>query len=227
VRRRRRELVVAGAAAVALWAPAVAPGHALVKPSASRPADSQLYTLTVPNERDVPTVEVALKVPANVENVVVENAPGWTTRIVRAGGRIDVIRFTGGSIAPDFFASFRLIARNPVEEGELVWAVTQRYAGGEVVGWTGPPDSDTPAPRTRITESAPATDVLDVAGGSTGDAETEAGAPAETTVTATTSEPSAAAESEDGGDTLPVVLSVVALLVALAALAAALRTRRP
>ena len=68
------------------------------------------------------------KIPAGVEYVVVENTPGWTARVVRANGRIDVIRFTG-SIAPDFFASFRLIARNPVEEGELVWAVTQRYAG--------------------------------------------------------------------------------------------------
>ena len=171
-------------------------------------------------------MEVALKVPANVENVVVENTPGWTTRVVRAGGRIDVIRFTGGSIAPDFFASFRLIARNPVEEGELVWAVTQRYAGGEVVGWTGPPDSDTPAPRTQVTESAPATDVLDLAEGSTG-GETETGTETETTPTATAAEPSAAAESDDeGSDTLLLVVSVAALLVGLTALAVALRGRR-
>ena len=179
MRRRRRELAVVCAAAVALWAPAAAQAHALVKPSASRPADSQLYTLTVPNERDVPTVEVALKIPAGIDSVVVESTPGWKTQIERTNDRVDVVRFTG-SLAPDFFVTFRFIARNPVEEGTLVWAVTQRYAGGEVVGWTGPPDSDTPAPRTCVSESAPATDVLDVTSGSTGEVPA-----AETTTTET------------------------------------------
>ena len=117
VRRRRRELAVVCAAAVALWAPAAAQAHALVKPSASRPADSQLYTLTVPNERDVPTVEVALKIPAGIDSVVVESTPGWKTQIERTNDRVDVVRFTG-SLAPDFFATFRFIARNPVEEGD-------------------------------------------------------------------------------------------------------------
>ena len=195
----------------------------LVKPSASRPADSQLYTMTVPNERDVPTVEVALKIPAGIDSVVVESIPGWKAQIVRQADRIDVIRFTG-SLPPDSFATFRFIARNPVEEGELVWAVTQRYAGGETVGWTGPADSDTPAPRTEITESAPATDVLDVASGSTADPGTATETTA--TVTAAPEEAEAAAESnEEGGDTLPTVLSIVALLVALAALATTLRRR--
>ena len=196
----------------------------LVKPSASRPADSQLYTMTVPNEREVPTVEVALKIPAGIDSVVVESVAGWKAQLVRQADRIDVIRFTG-SLPPDSFVTFRFIARNPVEEGELVWATTQRYAGGEVVGWTGPADSDTPAPRTTISESAPAADVLDVASGSTADP----GTTTETTATETVAaeEAAAATESDDeGGDTLPTVLSIVALLAALAALALTLRRRR-
>ena len=39
--------------------------------------------------------------------------------------------------------------------------------------WGGPPDSETPAARTTISESAPATDVLDVTSGSTGAGGTE------------------------------------------------------
>jgi uncharacterized protein YcnI len=201
----------------------------LVQPSASRPADSQLYTMTVPNERDVPTVEVALKIPAGVESVIVEDAPGWDVQVVRANDRIDVIRFTG-SIRPDFFATFRFIARNPVEEGELVWAATQRYAGGEVVSWTGEPDSDTPAARTEISESAPATDVLDTTSGSTGSGTEPGTGTTETTATETTESPeeeaAAAADDDEGGDTLPIVLSIAALLVALAALALTLRRRQ-
>jgi uncharacterized protein YcnI len=153
------------AAACALAAPAAASAHALITPSSSRPAESVYYTLKVPNERDVATVEVALKVPEGIDFVVVENTAGWEAQVVRANDRIDVVRWTGGTIEPDFFATFHFIARNPVLEGELVWPVTQRYAGGELVSWTGAADSETPAPRTDITESAPPADGADVQGG--------------------------------------------------------------
>ena len=86
--------------------------------------------------------------------------------------------------------------------------MTQRYAGGEVVGWTGPPDSDTPAPRTQISESAPATDVLDVAAGSTGAGGAETAPDRDDADGDRAAEASApAAETDEGGDTLPLVLS--------------------
>ncbi len=37
------------------------------------------------------------------------------------------------------------------EDATIAWPVTQTYAGGEVVEWAGPEDSDTPASVTRVT----------------------------------------------------------------------------
>jgi uncharacterized protein YcnI len=212
--------VAALAAAAALAAPAAASAHALITPAASRPAESVLYTLRVPNERDVATVEVALKIPEGIDFVVVENTPGWEAQVVRANDRIDVVRWTGGAIEPDFFQTFHFIARNPVLEGELVWPVTQRYAGGEVVSWTGAADSETPAPRTDVSESAPPADGADVQGGGSGGSsggtgteppatetvppETDTG-PAETETEATETEET----SETGAGDEPVVTAAM------------------
>jgi MYXO-CTERM domain-containing protein len=212
VHRRRRQLALAGVAALALLAPAAAGAHARIEPETALPGAFQLYTMTVPTERDVPTVEVALKVPAGIETISVETTPGWKAVIVRKGGKPDVVRWTGGSIPPDFFGVFRFIARNPVAEGELVWPVTQRYQGGEVVSWTGPADSETPAPRVEISEPG---------GGQAGATETAAETAGETETTAA---PTTAA-SDDGGDTVPIVLSIAALVLAAAALALAVRRR--
>ena len=66
---------VAAALLVSVWAPASAAAHAVVQPSASRPADLQRYTLTVPNERGVPTISVKLQVPDGIDFFLVENHP--------------------------------------------------------------------------------------------------------------------------------------------------------
>ena len=162
----RRIAAVVAAAALAGVIPAGAAAHAIVTPAASRPAELQQYAITVPTELpDQATVEVDVKVPDGVGFLLVEDAPGWRVVVERRADRIDVVRYTGGSIPPDGYATFRLIARNPVQEGELVWKVKQVYAKGRVVLWAGDPGSDTPASRTRISESAPADGVIDVVGG--------------------------------------------------------------
>jgi uncharacterized protein YcnI len=157
-------VLVACLACVAIAAP-LASAHSIVLPSASRPADFQQYTVTVPTERDVPTVEIDLKIPEGIGFLIVEEAPGWKTQVIRRNDRIDEIRWTGSEIPPDYYASFRFIARNPVAEGEITWRIVQRYKGGEAVRWIGGPDSDEPAARTTITESAVPVDVVDTVSG--------------------------------------------------------------
>ena len=46
-------------------------------------------------------------------------------KVERKNDRIDVVRWTG-SAPPDQFAEFRLIARNPILEGDLSWKITRR-----------------------------------------------------------------------------------------------------
>jgi hypothetical protein len=100
----------------------------------------------------------------------------------------------------------------PVREGTIAWDVEQSYRGGEVVKWTGPPGSDTPASRTEITESAVPVDTLDVVSGTT------AAAPPLGSASAGTSE---------GHDKLALVLSLVAIGLALVAVLFSLLRGRP
>ncbi len=198
--------------ALAAILPSAASGHAIVRPAASRPADLQLYTVTVPTEREVPTVEIDLKIPEGISFLLVQEAPGWKTDVVKKDGRIDEIRWSGSEIAPEHFASFRFIARNPVTEGDIDWRIVQRYAGGEAVRWIGGPDSESPASRTSISESAVPVDVLDIVSGR---------------ATASPSDTSdGGGSSDDGESTLALAIAIggaVAALVALALALAALR----
>ena len=199
-RRRRLGLAVVVAALAAAVVVPFAGAHAVVLPAASRPADFQQYTLTVPTERDdASTVEIDLKVPEGIGFLLAQNVPGWESKVIRRNDRIDEIRWTGGEIAPDHYATFRMIARNPVQEGVLVWRVLQKYDDGDVVRWIGPPDSDEPAARTTISEQAVPVDTLDVSSGKT-------------------ASPTAAASSDetDGGgrDGLTLTIAIVAAVLA-------------
>jgi uncharacterized protein YcnI len=211
---RRALPAVFAACALCALAPA-AHGHAVVQPTASRPAEQQVYTLTVPNERDTDVVSVSLQVPPDIDSVLVEEKPGWDVRLQREGDRVAVVRWSGGRIAGDQYDAFRFIARNPVRAGELEWKVIQRYTDA-TDRWIGPPDSEAPAARTTISEQATPVDVIN----------TEGSEPASEGSSGET----AAAGGDGGGDgdsnTVPIVLGVVALVAALAALGVALASRR-
>lgn len=212
-------VVRGGLAALALTAvgAGTASAHVTVQPASSRPADLQVYRLVVPNEREVATVGVDVQVPAGVDFALIEEAAGWRTEVVRKGGRIVQLRWSGGRIEPDGFRTFHFIARNPVRQQTVAWKALQRYAGRDVVRWIGGPDSETPASRTRISESAVPQDVVSVHGE---DVPTAAAAAAPAAV-------ARAADEDDGErDALTLGLVIVALVVALAALASARLTQR-
>jgi len=190
-------------------------GHAVVQPTASRPAEQQVYTLTVPNERDSDVVAVSLQVPPDIDSLLVEEKPGWDARLQREGDRVAVVRWSGGRIAGDQYDTFRFIARNPVQAGELEWKVIQRYTDA-TDRWIGPPDSEQPAARTELSESATPVDAIN----------TEEGAAASQE---TSGEPAVSGGDGGGGedsDTVPIVIAIVALVAALAALGVALASRR-
>jgi uncharacterized protein YcnI len=200
--------------ALCVFAPG-AYGHAVVQPTSSRPAEQQIYTLTVPNERDSDVVSVSLQVPPDVDSLLVEEKPGWNVRLEREGDRVAVVRWSGGRIAGDQYDAFRFIARNPVQTGELEWKVVQQYTDA-TDRWIGPPDSEQPAARTTISESATPVDAINTEEAGTADKEAS-GEPAAST-------------GDGGGDgdsnTVPIVIGVVALVAALAALGMALASRR-
>ena len=204
------------AAAAGVLAPAAA-AHSIVLPFSSRPADLQLYTVIVPTETDAATREVALKVPEGIDFLLVKETPGWKVKVERRNDRIDVVRWTG-SAAPDLFAEFRLIARNPILEGDLPWRITQTYSNGETVRWIGPPGSEFPASVTRLSETA---EPVDVATGLNGGGATSSAGGA--------TQGGEGATATGGGDSSDGVARAgagVAVLLGLAALAAVLLGRR-
>ncbi|HZR94663.1 MAG TPA: DUF1775 domain-containing protein [Gaiellaceae bacterium] len=214
VARLRTLSTVLAAAAIAAAAAPSAFAHAVVRPSESRPADLQLYTLTVPTERDVPTTGVDLKVPNGIDFLLVEDSGPWHARLVRANGRIDQIRWRGSAAAPGYFATFHFIARNPITPGDLAWKIVQRYKDGKDVFWIGAPSSDTPAATVKISESATAEDTL---------AGLNGGAQSQPTVGAPAGGAEATASSSKGGrDGLTLALAGVGAAAGLLALLAVL-----
>jgi uncharacterized protein YcnI len=195
-----------------------ATAHSIVLPFSSRPADLQLYTVIVPTETDSATQEVALKVPEGIDFLLVKETPGWDVKVERRNDRIDVIRWTG-SAPPDQFAEFRLIARNPIMEGDLSWKITQTYADGETVRWIGPPGSEHPASVTKLSESAVP---VDVATGLNGGGGSSSGG----TATVAAGETAEASDGEGSSDTLARIVAAAALVLGGAAIGGLVVTRR-
>jgi uncharacterized protein YcnI len=125
--------------------------HAVVQPAEAPPGAYQRYVLRVPTEREVPTTRVEIRFPAAVTVVSFADVPGWELEVVTdSAGRIVGAAWTG-SLPPQRFVEFPFVAVNPREDLTIAWPVTQTYAGGEVVEWAGPEDSETPASVTHVT----------------------------------------------------------------------------
>lgn len=134
-----------------LLLPVTLGAHAVVQPAEAPPGAYQRYVLRVPTEREVPTTRVEIRFPAAVTVVSFADVPGWSLEVVTdSAGRIVGAVWTG-SLPPQRFVEFPFIAVNPRENATIAWPVTQTYAGGEVVEWAGPADSDTPASVTWVT----------------------------------------------------------------------------
>jgi uncharacterized protein YcnI len=214
MRRKLSVLVVMAAGSTCALAPS-AHGHAVVQPSASRPAEQQVYTLTVPSERSSDVVSVSMQVPAGVESLLVREAAGWDVRIQRDGDRVAVVRWSGGRIPPDQYESFQFIARNPVRAGTLEWKVIQRYTDA-TDRWIGPPDSESPAARTTISESATPVDAIN----------TESGEPAAAAGAAAPEQANESGGGDGDSDALPLIVAIAALVAGLSALALTITARR-
>jgi uncharacterized protein YcnI len=131
--------------------PALLGAHAVVQPAEAPPGAYQRYVLRVPTEREVATTRIEIRFPAEVTVVSFADVPGWELEVVTdSAGRIVGAAWTG-TLPPQRFVEFPFVAVNPREDGTIAWPVIQTYAGGEVVEWIGPEDSDTPASITLVT----------------------------------------------------------------------------
>lgn len=210
--------LAAGAALLALAAPALA--HVTVTaPGATSGGSDQEITFRVPVEADDDTVGLTVQLPTDtpIASVLVEALPGWThtqttTRLARqittddgtiteAVSQITWKAGSGAGLKPGEFGAFTIIAGQLPRAKQLVFKAIQTYADGSVTKWI-----ETAAPGSTVEPEHPAP-VLDLAA---------AAGTAEGTADVGTRSPAPRASSS--GDTGAVVLSIVALVVAVAAL---------
>ncbi|MNH85371.1 hypothetical protein D3C87_622200 [compost metagenome] len=207
----------------------LASAHVTVKPSTSKPNAYETYTIKIPVEKDIPTVKVAVKVPAGVDFKNYQPVPGWKVETAKDNaGKITTVTWSAegdGGIEPGQFQQFNFVAKNPDKDTTIAWDAYQYYKDGSIVEWTGD-GGDSPHSVTTVSASgdaakasdsghddhaAAASDNHSSASTGTPAASTEAAAPATSTAVQTGSGASTA-------QTISIVLSAAALVASLAAL---------
>lgn len=219
---KRALLGALAGALLAAMAPA-ALAHVTVQPGEAVAGSFARFVVRVPNERpDASTTKIAVKLPP-LAFVSFEPKDGWQRKTedvtldepIEAFGQeitetVGKVTWSGGRIGPGEFLEFGFSARMPDGEETLTFDAIQTYSSGEVVRWTGAPDSETPA-----------------ASLTTYDLGLEEGE-GELALLAQLAEGTASAPGDDAGDDgdgveTGTILSALALVVALIALVLALR----
>ena len=208
--------VVAGAALLVLAGPASA--HVTVSaPGATRGGSDQVITFRVPVEADADTVGLRLALPTEtpIASVEVQAIPGWTHTqktaklaqpihtddgdITDAVSEIDWTAKPGQGLKPGEFGVFTIIAGQLPDAPSLAFKAIQTYSNGTSVAWI---ETAAPGNSAELEHPAPTLPLAAKATGATPSASVSVA-------------PAATSKSSNTG---PVVLSIVALVVAAAAL---------
>ena len=146
--RRGTSALALAALATLVWGASGALAHASVSPPVALDRQLQQFTLSVPTEKEgATTTAVQLTVPAGFEIDSFEPSPGWQRRV-----RAKKVTWTGGHVPTDEDAVFRFAASTSGAK-TYTFDVRQTYSDGQVVDWSGPESSDTPAPTIKAVSS--------------------------------------------------------------------------
>jgi uncharacterized protein YcnI len=132
-------------------------GHAVISPPVVEPSTLQVFTLSVPTEReDRLTTSVQLTVPEGFAIDSFAPARGWKRRVSSTGSGesavVNRVTWSGGSTPTEEDAVFQFNASASAAE-TYTFKVRQTYDDGTVVDWSGPQSSDTPAPQVQARDS--------------------------------------------------------------------------
>lgn len=162
MRQRRRSLsrlaiALAALAAVALVAAAGASAHARMNPAVSVSGQLQLYSLTVPTEKEgVATTKVVLTVPAGFSIDSFVPTPGWKRVLQQTGSGentvVQQVTWTGGRVPTEEDSLFQFLAE-AAKPGTYTFRVQQTYSDGSIVDWSGSESAADPAPAIDVVSS--------------------------------------------------------------------------
>lgn len=125
--------------------------HAVVSPPVALPDTLQVFTLSVPTEKEgATTTQVELTVPNGfaIDSFAPPPAP-WKLHVQSTGSGVNTVvqkvTWTGGRTPTEQDSVFQFNA-SASSSKTYTFAVRQTYSDGSIVDWTGPENSDTPAP---------------------------------------------------------------------------------
>ena len=145
-----RRLVSVGILALAV--PSLAFAHVTIRPRESRAGAEERYTVRVPTEGMVPTMQVHLEIPDGVGVLEVLAHEGATFEMAKHGDRITAITWKK-EIPPKAAAEFVFRARNPAA-GDIVWKAHQHLTDGRIIDWIGAAGERRPASVTKLAAAA-------------------------------------------------------------------------
>ena len=193
----------------------VASAHVTVMPNSSTTGAWETYTIKVPVEKEVPTTKLTVKAPAGVEIMSYQPVPGWKyTADKDTNGKVKSFTFeaTNEGILPGQFQQFTFVAKNPEKATEIAWDAYQYYKDGSIVEWTGDDSAKTPHSITQI-----------VAGAATDDHHDDQANAEDTQKQETKTENVKTTDTQPSK--LPLILSILSLLLSLAALTRSFRKK--
>jgi uncharacterized protein YcnI len=143
---------------ITLGVPAVALAHARVSPPVSLAGELQLYSLAVPTEKSgATTTKIVLTVPKGfgIDSFVPPPA-GWTQTVKSTGSGeeavVQQVTWSGGKTPTGQDSLFQFLAQ-PASSGTYTFHVQQTYSDGSIVNWSGPENSEAPAPAIQAADS--------------------------------------------------------------------------
>jgi uncharacterized protein YcnI len=154
---RNRLGVLAFALAATLVYAASASAHAIVSPAVALDKKLQVFTLSVPTEKEgatTTTIELTLPSGFSIDSFAAE--PGWKREVQSTGSGenavVQKVTWTGGHVPTEEDAVFSFNASTSGAK-TYTFDVRQTYSDGSIVDWTGPESSDTPAPTIKAVAS--------------------------------------------------------------------------
>ena len=136
-----RTLAFVACAAVALAAASSAFAHARVSPPIALAKVGQLFSLTVPTEKEgATTTKVVFTCPAGFSIDSFVPAAGWKRELQQTGSgesaEISSVTWTGGAVPTGEDATFQFLAV-PQSSKSYTFGVEQTYSDGSIVNWSG------------------------------------------------------------------------------------------
>jgi uncharacterized protein YcnI len=180
--------------------PAVVYAHVAVTPAQATIGSETTFSMSVPNEKDVPVTELVLTVPSGLKDVQPTVHPGWTIAVTtNSAGDVTAITWGGGTIPAGQRDDFTFRGKAPAAATKLNWIARQTYQDSSVVNWNQKPTgTDTES------ESTGPYSVTDVVNDLSGN---------------NTKPPVLTTPQSAWSTTLPLVLSLIALILSVLALA--------